>query len=165
MGIWISTHKRWFSTETNSTYIYEYCYENSYCISYEFSVVVKDSNFQIKIINEVLIALMMEAARASETLVNFYQTTRHYNPEDNHLRTHCRENLESYKLINVPCLKTRLHLVPRLRRRWQTPTLSCTYVYTVRCLKQVWDFIVWCFKTTGMRLHSVVLQNNRDETS
>jgi hypothetical protein len=25
---------------------------------------------------------MMEAARTSETLVNFYQTTRRYNPED-----------------------------------------------------------------------------------
>jgi hypothetical protein len=33
----------------------------------------------------VLIALMMEAARTSETLVNFYQTTRRYNPEDSHL--------------------------------------------------------------------------------
>jgi hypothetical protein len=33
-----------------------------------------------------LIALMMEAARTSETLVNFYQTTRRYNPEDSHLR-------------------------------------------------------------------------------
>jgi hypothetical protein len=30
-------------------------------------------------------ALMMEVARTSETLVNFYQTTRRYNPEDNHL--------------------------------------------------------------------------------
>jgi hypothetical protein len=29
---------------------------------------------------------MIEAARTSETLVNFYQTTRHYNPEDSHLR-------------------------------------------------------------------------------
>jgi hypothetical protein len=28
------------------------------------------------------IALMMEAARTSETLVNFYQTTRCYDPED-----------------------------------------------------------------------------------
>jgi hypothetical protein len=28
---------------------------------------------------------MMEAARPSETLVNFYQTTRRYNPEDSHL--------------------------------------------------------------------------------
>jgi hypothetical protein len=27
-------------------------------------------------------AVMMEAARTSETLVNFYQTTRRYNPED-----------------------------------------------------------------------------------
>jgi hypothetical protein len=30
----------------------------------------------------VHIALMMEAARTSETLVNFYQTTRRYNPEE-----------------------------------------------------------------------------------
>jgi hypothetical protein len=43
-----------------------------------------------------LIALMMEAARTSETLVNFYQTTQRYNPEDSHLRTYCRENLKSY---------------------------------------------------------------------
>jgi hypothetical protein len=34
----------------------------------------------------LLIALMMEAARTSETLVNFYRTTRRYNPEDSHLR-------------------------------------------------------------------------------
>jgi alpha-beta hydrolase superfamily lysophospholipase len=40
---------------------------------------------------------MMEAARTSETLVNFYQTTRRYNPEDSHLRTHRRENLKSYE--------------------------------------------------------------------
>jgi hypothetical protein len=43
-----------------------------------------------------MIALMMEAARTSETLVNFYRTTRRYNPEDSHLRTHRRENLKSY---------------------------------------------------------------------
>jgi hypothetical protein len=30
---------------------------------------------------------MMEAARSSETLVNFYQTTRCYNPEDSNLQT------------------------------------------------------------------------------
>jgi hypothetical protein len=34
----------------------------------------------------VAIALMMETARTSETLVNFYQTTRRYNPEDSRLR-------------------------------------------------------------------------------
>jgi hypothetical protein len=43
-----------------------------------------------------VIALMMEAARTSETLVNFYQTTRRYNPEDSHLHTRHRENLKSY---------------------------------------------------------------------
>jgi hypothetical protein len=47
-------------------------------------------------VDESLIALMMEAAKTSETLVNFYQTTRRYNPEDSHLHTHRRENLKSY---------------------------------------------------------------------
>jgi hypothetical protein len=31
-----------------------------------------------------MIALMMEAARTSETLLHFYQTTWRYNPEDSH---------------------------------------------------------------------------------
>jgi hypothetical protein len=44
---------------------------------------------------ERFIALLMEAARTSETLVNFYQTTRRYNPEDSHLHTNRRENLKS----------------------------------------------------------------------
>jgi hypothetical protein len=34
-----------------------------------------------------LIALMVEATRTSETLVNFYQTTRRYNPEYSYLRS------------------------------------------------------------------------------
>jgi hypothetical protein len=46
-------------------------------------------------------ALMMEAARTSETLVNLCQTTRRYNPEDSHLRTHRRENLKSYLVFSV----------------------------------------------------------------
>jgi 16S rRNA C1402 (ribose-2'-O) methylase RsmI len=62
-----------------------------------------------------LIALMMEAARTSETLVSFYQTTRRYNPKDSHLRTHRLENLKSYlltqslttasdaALLHIPC--------------------------------------------------------------
>jgi hypothetical protein len=37
---------------------------------------------------------MMEAARISETLVNFYQTTRRYNPEDSHLHENLSEVLE-----------------------------------------------------------------------
>jgi hypothetical protein len=43
-----------------------------------------------------MIALMMEAARSSETLVNFYHITRRYNPEDSYVHTLCRENLKSY---------------------------------------------------------------------
>jgi hypothetical protein len=43
-----------------------------------------------------LIALMMAAASTSETSVNFYHTTRRYNPEDSHLHTPRRENLKSY---------------------------------------------------------------------
>jgi hypothetical protein len=48
-----------------------------------------------------IIALMTEAARTSETLVNFYQTTRRYNPEDSHLRIHRRENLKSYLIDEI----------------------------------------------------------------
>jgi hypothetical protein len=53
-------------------------------------------------VSEVLAAsvikAMMEAARTSETSVNFYQTTRHNTPEDgSHLHTRRRENLKSHK--------------------------------------------------------------------
>jgi hypothetical protein len=43
-----------------------------------------------------MIALMMEAASASETSANFYQTARRYNPEDSRLHTRRRENLKSH---------------------------------------------------------------------
>jgi hypothetical protein len=46
----------------------------------------------------VLIALMMDAASTSETSVNFYKTTRHNIPEDSHLHTHRRENLNSHQV-------------------------------------------------------------------
>jgi hypothetical protein len=43
----------------------------------------------INAVSEVLAAsiirAMVEAARTSKTSVNFYQTTRRYNPEDSHL--------------------------------------------------------------------------------
>jgi hypothetical protein len=42
---------------------------------------------------------MMEAARTSETSVNFYQTTWRYNSEDSYLHTRRRENLKSYKIF------------------------------------------------------------------
>jgi hypothetical protein len=35
---------------------------------------------------ELLIVLMMEAASTSETSVNFYQTTRRYNPKESDLQ-------------------------------------------------------------------------------
>jgi hypothetical protein len=45
------------------------------------------------------IALMMEAARTSETLVYFYQTTWRYNPEDSHVIVkHVQHNTISFAL-------------------------------------------------------------------
>jgi hypothetical protein len=41
---------------------------------------------------ETFFALMMEAARTSETSVNFYQTTRRYNPEEIHLISMLQRN-------------------------------------------------------------------------
>jgi hypothetical protein len=67
----------------------------------------------------LLIALMMEAARTSETLVNFYQTTLCYNPEDSNLHTHRRENLKSYceekimEMISYDSTSSPKGLVPR----------------------------------------------------
>jgi hypothetical protein len=46
-----------------------------------------------------IIRSMMEAARTSETLVNFYQTTGRYNPEHSHLRSHRRENLKFHLFV------------------------------------------------------------------
>jgi hypothetical protein len=53
-----------------------------------------------------VIALMMKAASASETSVNFYQTTRRNNAEDSHLHTLRRENLKPHKVLDCvpfPC--------------------------------------------------------------
>jgi hypothetical protein len=45
-----------------------------------------------------LVALMMEAAKTSETSENFYQITRRNDPEDSRLHTRRRENLKSHKI-------------------------------------------------------------------
>jgi hypothetical protein len=44
----------------------------------------------------IIIALMMEAARTSETSVDIQLRTRQYIPEDSELHTHRRENLKSH---------------------------------------------------------------------
>jgi hypothetical protein len=59
------------------------------------------------------VALMMVAARTSETLVNFYQTARRYNPENSHLRTHRRENLKSYMKCASPSVTVVLRQAAR----------------------------------------------------
>jgi hypothetical protein len=48
-----------------------------------------------EVLSASIIALIMEAVRTSETSVNFYQTTRRYNPEDSRLHTRRREKLKS----------------------------------------------------------------------
>jgi hypothetical protein len=53
---------------------------------------------KVEVIAASIIRMMMEAARTSETSVNFYQTTRRYNPEDSNLRTRRRENPKSYRI-------------------------------------------------------------------
>jgi hypothetical protein len=47
----------------------------------------------------LVIALMTEAARTSETSVNFYQTTRRNNPEDSHHL--CLINLLLFHLTTI----------------------------------------------------------------
>jgi hypothetical protein len=39
-------------------------------------------------------ALNMEAARSSETLISYHNTTWHHNPEDINLKLHCHEKLK-----------------------------------------------------------------------
>jgi hypothetical protein len=47
----------------------------------------------------IAIALMMEAESASQTPVNFYETTQRNIPEDRNLHTRRRENLKSHHLV------------------------------------------------------------------
>jgi hypothetical protein len=58
-----------------------------------------------------LIVLTMEAVRISEALVDLYQSTRRYNPEDIHLHTHRRENLKFYtNKFTLPFYGNNLHV-------------------------------------------------------
>jgi hypothetical protein len=62
-----------------------------------------------------LTALMNGAVQTSETLVNLYQSTRRYNPEDRHLHTHRRENIKNtysaqftYGFIYIPVISNKV---------------------------------------------------------
>jgi hypothetical protein len=58
------------------------------------------------------IALMMEAARTSETLVNFYQTTLCYNPEDSNLLPFLSSSFFMLFIILRPIILILLFLLP-----------------------------------------------------
>jgi predicted transcriptional regulator len=47
-----------------------------------------------------IIRALMEAVQTSETLVNSYQSTQHYNPEDSHLHSNIllKEKLQILKM-------------------------------------------------------------------
>jgi hypothetical protein len=47
------------------------------------------------------IALMMEAARTSETSVDLSFTTQQHIPEDSELHTRCREKIKSHILLLI----------------------------------------------------------------
>jgi hypothetical protein len=56
-----------------------------FCVSKHCTLLKCCLPWHVWTVHSLLIALMMEAARTSETLVNFHQTTRRYNTEDSHL--------------------------------------------------------------------------------
>jgi hypothetical protein len=68
------------------------------------------------------IALMMEAARTSETLVNFYQTTRRYNPEDSH---------QQQQKIARACLNA------RCKAYWDATRQKCIFSITLSHLTRM----------------------------
>jgi hypothetical protein len=99
----------------------------------------------------------MEAASTSETLVKFYQTTRRYNPEDSHLRSHRRENLKSYlmllKLIRLFfCGQVRLeretdHSSPstaKVKNAWNYNSIP-KYAFMTWCLIKYCDNLIFTF--------------------
>jgi hypothetical protein len=64
------------------------------------------------------IALTMEAASTTETLVNFYRTTRRYNPEDGHFHLSFYILLQSLFMISFPS-HSALHSFSHLTRTFK----------------------------------------------
>jgi hypothetical protein len=71
----------------------------------------------------------MKVTSTSETSVNFYQTTRHYNPEDSHL--HSQKQFPYILTFISSQMSKELH-VPM----WST-FISCTYSLYNNCFKNV----------------------------
>jgi hypothetical protein len=61
-----------------------------------FWVVTPCRLYKLTNISEVFIAPVIRAM-----LVNSYQSTRRYNPDDSHLHTHRRKNLKSYTSVGI----------------------------------------------------------------
>jgi hypothetical protein len=82
----------------------------------------------------------MKAVQTSETLVNLWQSTRHYKPKDSHLPTHRRENLKSTLLFFINCAGAVLSFVTPLAGSKLRATLchnwarwSCGWSLCGRC--------------------------------
>jgi Mg2+/Co2+ transporter CorB len=52
---------------------------------------------------------MKGAVQTSETLVNSFQSTRRYNPEDSHLQSRRREHLKSYGISSFSSVSAGTH--------------------------------------------------------
>jgi hypothetical protein len=95
----------------------------------------------------------MEVAWTSETLVNFYQTTRRCNPEDSHLRTHRRENLKSYfsYLVGLFLLLIEIHLdiectiifLCLLLNIYRIDKISLNICWPWWCISYCYSFFTW----------------------
>jgi hypothetical protein len=57
---------------------------------------------------------MMEAARTSETLVNFYQTTRRYNPEDSHLLNSTETSIKTHWEVYIEIQERFKHFMKKI---------------------------------------------------
>jgi hypothetical protein len=66
-------------------WVWTLAYKHFFHVGFEVLTAVSMKIAVFWVVAPCIIRLMMEAARTSETLVNFYQTTRCYNPEDSNL--------------------------------------------------------------------------------
>jgi hypothetical protein len=104
----------------------------------------------------LLIALMMEAARTSETLVNFYQTRRRYNPEDSHhqkLHNFQRSSLHKISVSLVRVAPTsRVHLAATVTDGRESKSTKVRWLLVIRCSYKVsWKSFNWFGKTDPHR--------------